>query len=314
MSAAPIRPYRSPAARGAALAALFVVLWATGFPFAKEALLFAGPMAILSLRFGAAAALLLGVSVATRAPWPGWRTGVHAGVVGLLMHGLYLGCVFEAIDRGLPAGVTALVVGLQPLLTACVVGPVLGERVRPLQWAGCALGLGGVALVVAEKLDPGGASGATIGLALVALVGITAGMLYQRRYCASVDLRVGGVIQYGAALVPVLALWLVVERQGVSWSWQFAGSLAWMVVVLSVGTISILWMLVRRGEAVRTASLLYLVPPVAALLTWAWFGETLGPEALAGMGLTALGVALVQRRAAGERRATLRDAVRRAGA
>jgi drug/metabolite transporter (DMT)-like permease len=313
MPAVPIRSHRGPSIQAIGLPALFVVLWATGFPFAKEALLYAGPMAILSIRFAAAATLMLGVSVAGRAAWPGWRIGIHAGVVGLLMHGVYLGCVFEAMDRGLPAGVAALVVGLQPLLTACVVGPVLGERVSPIQWAGCALGLGGVALVVAEKLGPEAASVSSVGIALVALGGITVGMLYQRRYCQAVDLRVGAVIQYGAALVPVLVLALAVERRPLDWSWQLAGSLAWMVVVLSVATITLLWVLVRRREAVRTASLLYLVPPVAALLAWAWFGETLGPAALAGMGLAAAGVALVQRRSS-EERAGAREAVaRRAG-
>jgi drug/metabolite transporter (DMT)-like permease len=252
-------------------------------------------MTILALRFGAAAVLALALTLGGRARWPSRREAPHVVVVGLLMHGCYIGGVFAAIDHGLPAGLSALIVGLQPLLSACVVGLVLRDRVTPLQWLGFVLGLAGVVLVLWTKLTFDRATTGAVLLAALALVAITAGTLYQKRFCAHVDLRSGQVLQYAAAAIAVLVLALAFESMKIDWTASLAGSLAWMVLVLSVGTISLLYWLIRHGAAVKTASLFYLVPPVTALMAWAWFSETLGPAALAGLGVTAVGVALVQR-------------------
>jgi drug/metabolite transporter (DMT)-like permease len=203
--------------------------------------------------------------------------------------------LFAAIDQGLPAGLAALIAGLQPLVSACLVGVLLGDRVTGMQWVGCVLGFAGVVLVLWTKLTFDRATTTAILLAVLALAGITTGTLYQKRFCADVDVRSSQVVQYAAAALAVLLLALAFEDMDVRWTPALVGSLAWMVLVLSIGTISLLLVLIRRGAAVRTASLFYLVPPVTALLAWAWFGETLGPAALAGLAVAAIGVALVQR-------------------
>ena len=222
----------------------------------------------------------------------------HYAVAGLLVHGVYLGGVYVGISLGVEAGVSALVVGLQPLLTAALAGAVLGERVTPRQWAGLGLGLLGVALVLARRLGhgPGGALG---GLACAAaLLGITAGTLYQKRHGAGMDLRTGSVVQFAAAGLATALLALLFEDARVAWTGEFVFALLWLVLVLSLGAVSLLHVLIRRGAAARVASLFFLVPPCTALMAWPLFGETLGPAALIGMALTAAGVALASRAAA----------------
>jgi drug/metabolite transporter (DMT)-like permease len=263
--------------------------------FSKESLKYAEPMTILAIRFGAASVLALVLTLAARAAWPARPEAPHVVVVGLLVHGCYIGGVFAAIDHGLPAGLAALVVGLQPLVSACLVGVLLGERVTPLQWLGCVLGFAGVVLVLWTKLTFDRATTGAILLTVLALLGITAGTLYQKRFCADVDIRSSQVVQYAAAALAVLAFALLFEDMSIRWTAALAASLAWMVLVLSIGTISLFLVLIRHGAAVRTASLFYLVPPVTALMAWAWFDETLGPAGLAGLGVAAIGVALVQR-------------------
>lgn len=279
----------------ASMPGVFVVLWSTGFIGAKLGLPYAEPFTFLSLRFAAVIVFLLLVCVLTRAPWPKlaalWG---HLAISGLLVHGLYLGGVFAAIKTGLPSGVTALVVGLQPLLTALVAGPVLGERVSTRQWSGLALGLAGVALVLSGRLTGlGGMSWSGLGFAAIALAGITAGTLYQKRFCTGMDLRSGAVIQYAAAAVLIVPAAMLLETLRVQWSGSFVFALAWLVLVLSVGAISLLMTLIRLGEAARVASLFYLVPPVTAVMAWGLFDERLGPLGLVGMALAAAGVALV---------------------
>jgi drug/metabolite transporter (DMT)-like permease len=221
----------------------------------------------------------------------------HYAVAGLLVHGVYLGGVFVGISLGVEAGVSALIVGLQPLLTAAFAGVFLGERVTPRQWAGLALGLLGVALVLARKLGqgPGDALG---GLACIAaLFGITAGTLYQKRHCAGMDLRTGSVVQFTAAGLATAPLALLFEGMRVAWSGEFVFALLWLVCVLSIGAVSLLYVLIHRGAAAQVASLFFLVPPCTALIAWPLFGERLGPAALIGIALTAAGVALATRRA-----------------
>lgn len=275
---------------------IFVVLWATGFIAGKAGLPFAPPLTFLSLRFAAVTALMLAVVALVRAPWPrSWTAVAHIAVVGLLMHGAYLGGVFTSLDHGLPAGISALVVGVQPLLTATVVGPLLGERVSARQWLGLALGLAGVAMVLADKLAFDRGTFWAVMLSVLALLGITAGTLYQKRYSAHADLRTGAVIQYAAAGAVMLPLALSLETMHVDWTWRFLAAFVWLSLVLSLGAVSLLYWLIRHGAAAKVASLFYLVPPFAALFAWLLFGETLGPAALAGMAIAAIGVAMVQR-------------------
>jgi drug/metabolite transporter (DMT)-like permease len=276
---------------------LFVLLWSTGFIAGKFGLPYAEPMTFLGWRFAIVVVLMLAASWIVGAPWPGKRKAVHIAVVGLLMHAGYLGGVFSSLHHGLPAGLSALIVGLQPILTATVVGPFLGERVKLCQWLGLALGFGGVILVLAERYGfDGGSYGIEApALAVLALIGITTGSIYQKRYAADANLWTGAVIQYSSALVPMAVLAFLFETREVTWSANFIGAMAWLVLVLSVGTISLLLLLIRRGAVSKVASLFFLVPPVTVLMAWAVFGETLGPLALGGMVLAAIGVAMVQR-------------------
>ena len=278
---------------------LFVALWSTGFIGAKYGLPDAEPLTFLSLRYAIVLVLMGVLAWAMRAPWPRTaREWLHIGVSGVLVHGVYLGGVFIAIGHGLPAGVTAIVVGLQPVLTALGAGLLLGERVRATQWAGLALGFVGVALVVAHKVAASANGGMVLTMltpALVALLAITAGTLYQKRFCPSFDLRTGSVIQF----LPTLALTgiaaMATETMVVHWTPSFAFALGWLVLVLSLGAVTLLNVLIRNGSAVNVASLFYLVPPSTALIAWAIFGETLTGLALLGMVLTVLGVWLARK-------------------
>ncbi|WP_092946650.1 DMT family transporter [Roseateles sp. YR242] len=276
---------------------LFVLLWSTGFIGAKFGLPDAAPLTFLAWRYAAVIVLMGAIVALTRAPWPqasgAWA---HIGVSGLLVHGVYLGGVFTAISHGLPAGLTALVVGLQPVVTALGARAFLGERVLPAQWAGLALGFLGVGLVVAEKTaSVHGQALATMLLpAVVALLGITAGTLYQKRFCPSFDLRTGSVIQFVPCLAVTAVLALATESTAVHWTPAFIFALAWLVLVLSIGAVSLLNLLIRRGSAVNVASLFYLTPPTTALIAWGLFGEKLGGLALVGMGLAAFGVWLAR--------------------
>ena len=274
---------------------LFVFLWSTGFIGAKFGLPFAEPLSFLLTRYGFVIALMTLIALATRAPWPGapvqW---LHIGVSGVLVHAVYLGGVFVAISHGLPAGVTALIVGMQPLLTALGSGWLLSEKVSARQWGGLGLGFVGVVLVVSGKLGDG-ALGPMLIPALVALFGITAGTLYQKRFCASFDLRSGSVIQFvPSALLTAIAVALF-EDYRIEWTGQFAFALGWLVLVLSLGAISLLNLLIRSGSAVNVASLFYLTPPTTALIAFVVFGEKFTLTAAFGMVLAVSGVYLVAR-------------------
>ncbi len=276
---------------------LFVLLWSTGFIGAKFGLPYAQPLTFLSWRFIAVIILMLGLVFIMRAPWPSTRrSAMHIGVTGLLVHGVYLGGVFMAIAHGLPSGIAALVVGLQPLITALAAGVWLGEKVRPAQWAGLALGFVGVALVVLDKVAavPGDALWAMLLPAFVALLGITAGTLYQKRFCPVFDLRTGSVIQYLPCLLLLAPLAYFTESTQVVWSGEFVFALAWLVLVLSLGAVTLLNVMIRNGSAVNVASLFYLTPAMTALIAWAVFGETLSYLALIGMAIAATGVWLAR--------------------
>jgi drug/metabolite transporter (DMT)-like permease len=274
---------------------LFVFLWSTGFVGAKYGLPHAEPLSFLLTRYGLVIALMTAIALATRAPWPERpRDWLHIGVSGVLVHAIYLGGVFVAIKHGLSAGITALVVGMQPLLTGLLSGWLLGERVSARQWGGLALGFIGIALVVSGKLGDG-ALGPMLIPALVALLGITAGTLYQKRFCPSFDLRSGSVIQFvPTAIVTAVAVALF-EDYRIDWNGHFLFALGWLVLVLSIGAISLLNLLIRSGSAVNVASLFYLTPPTTALIAFFVFGENLSLTVAFGMAVAVSGVYLVAR-------------------
>ena len=221
---------------------------------------------------------------------------LHYAVAGLLVHALYLGGVFVGISLGVEDGVSAMIVSVQPLLVAAFAGLALAERVTPRQWAGLALGLLGVVLILARKLGHGLGDVLGVLACVAALLGMTAGTLYQKRHCAGMDLRTGNVVQFGASAAATGLLALALEDvRDVAWTGEFAFALAWLVFVLSLGAISLLYLLIRRGAASRVASLFFLVPPCTALIAWPLFGERLGPVELLGMGLAVAGVALASR-------------------
>lgn len=274
---------------------LFVVLWSTGFIGAKLGLPHADALSFLLVRYILVVSLMTLLALAMRAPWPkDGRQWFHIGVAGLLVHAIYLGGVFVSISKGLPAGVASLVVGIQPLLTAVGAGWLLNETVLKRQWLGLVLGFAGVAMVVSGKLGSGFGLDA-LWPALAALAGITAGTLYQKRFCPSFDWRTGAVAQF---LPTAVATGIVVSLTGsfrVEWAPEFVFALGWLVLVLSLGAVSLLNMLIRRGSAVNLASLFYLVPPCTALIAWLLFDERLAGMALIGMALAVWGVYLARK-------------------
>ncbi|MDP2698825.1 DMT family transporter [Thalassospira sp.] len=274
---------------------VFVFLWSTGFVGAKFGLPYAEPFTFLLIRFLIVIVLMVPVVLMMGARWPkSWREAGHIAVVGALVHGIYLGGIFAAIDTGLPAGLAALIAGLQPVLTASVVGALLGERVTGRQWLGLVFGLAGVAMVLLPKIDAGvGITTGGLALAVFGLFGISAGTIYQKRFCTGMDLRSGTVIQYVAASAVVAIGAFALETRQVDWTTDFVLVMAWLVLVLSIGAIMLLMALIRQGEATRVASMFYLVPPTAAMFAWLLFDEQLGVLGFAGFGIAALGVAMV---------------------
>ncbi|HEX4884866.1 MAG TPA: EamA family transporter [Casimicrobiaceae bacterium] len=279
----------------AAFPTLFVLLWSTGFIAAKYGLPYAPPLTFLLYRFALVAALMTVVVAATGAPWPSSRREVgNVVLVAWLVHGVYLGGVFVALSRGMPAGTAAMLVGLQPIATVFLARVWLGERIVPRQWAGLVLGLAGLWLVVRHKVRLDADPWALLATAC-ALAGISVGTLWQKRHASHVDLRTGAVIQFAACAALYLPLALAFESPStVVWAPPFVFALGWSVIVLSVGAISLLYWLLRHGAAAGVASLFYLVPPVTALMAFALFDERLDALALGGMAVIVVAVALAR--------------------
>jgi drug/metabolite transporter (DMT)-like permease len=286
---------------GAVFAApgVFVVLWASGFVGAKLGLGYAEPLTFLSLRMGAAVALLAVILALTRPKWPDGAGVFHSAVTGLMVHGLYLGGVFVAIENGLSAGLAALIVSLQPVITSTIANRFLGERVVPRQWLGLALGLLGVYLVLYEKTATAQATPLAFIAVSVALLGITVGTLYQKRFGGALDWRPALAVQYAAAGLLFALGAFAFETREVQWTPQFIFALGYLVLVLSFGAIWLFYFLIRRAAATRVVSLFYLTPPMTALMAWALFGERLPALALVGMAVCVAGVFLVNWRAGG---------------
>jgi drug/metabolite transporter (DMT)-like permease len=270
------------------------VIWASGFVVAKYAAPYAEPLSFLVVRYVGVVLLMLVLAVVARAAWPRGRQVLHIAVAGIGIQAGYLGGVWAAVAAGMPAGVAALVVNLQPVLTAAIAG-LLGERLGRLQVVGLVLGFLGVTLVVSHRLTTEGLSPLTLGLTIMALLAITLGTLYQKRFCPEFDLRTGQVVQFAASIVVTLPFALAFESFRFDWTPQLVGALAWSVLVLTGGGISLLFLMLRRGAAAQVTNYFYLVPGITALMAWAMFGETLGLVAIAGMVVAVLGVALATR-------------------
>jgi drug/metabolite transporter (DMT)-like permease len=276
--------------------AIFVVLWSTGFVATKYVLHNAEPLTYLSIRMAVVVGLMAVIVAIARPPWPDRKGIGHSIVAGLLVHGFYLGGTAVAIAHSIPAGLSALIPGLQPILTSTLANRWLGERLTPLQWTGLLLGLAGVVLILHGRPMSGDAGWGWLASG-VSLVSITLGTLYQKRFCDRIDWRAGNLAQYVAvAILFGAAAWLF-ESNVVQWTAEFVLALVWLAVVLSIGSIGLLYWLIRRSAATSVASLFYLVPTVTAVMAYVLFGERLDTVAIVGMVACAVAVFLVNRRA-----------------
>ncbi|MBC8118717.1 MAG: DMT family transporter [Burkholderiaceae bacterium] len=289
-----LRPQR-PSPWIAAAPWAFVLLWSTGFIVAKYAAPHAPPLTFLLYRFAGVVLILLPLVMVTQAPWPRTaRTWLDVAIVGVLLQATYLAGVWMAIALGMPAGISALLVGAQPLLTALFAFTV-GERATRLQWIGLIVGFAGIALVLSDRLTLAGVGSLALTLNLLALVGITAGTLYQKKHATEVDLRTASVIQFAASFLVLLPFALATESPLVDYTLEFWVALGWSIIALSLIAISLLLVMIRRGRATDVASLMYLTPPTTAVLAFLLFDEVLGNLAWAGVFVTMSGVALVLR-------------------
>lgn len=277
--------------------ALFVFIWATGYIVAKYAAPHAEALTFLLWRYAGVVVLMAGLALATRAVWPSPREALHLAIAGIGIQAIYLGGVWVAIKHGMPAGISALIVNVQPVLTAAL-GFWVHEKVSPRQWLGVLLGLGGVVLVVWHKLNFAGLTGATVAMCLAALVGMTLGTLYQKRHVPRFDLRTGQVVQFVAAIVATLPLAYATESFQITWNAPLIAAMLWSIVVLTGGGISLMFLMLRHGKATTVTSYMYLVPLVTAAMAWLLFDETLAMTAMVGMAVTLLGVYLVVKRSA----------------
>jgi drug/metabolite transporter (DMT)-like permease len=276
------------------LAWYFVLVWGTGYIATKAGIQYAAPFTFLTLRFILGLALLMPYVLWVRPRWPQGRVEwFHVSVAGLLMHGVNLGGSHYAQYLGMSAGIAALILATQPLLTAMFASGAMGERPGRRQWAGIALGLAGVTLVVWHKIDIRAVSPASLLAVGIALAGITVSTLYQRHYCPQADLRSASVVQFGVTLAAMAPLAWAVEGFVVDWTWQLLASLAFLVVFASILAVSALHTLMRRGESTRVSSILYLPPIIAVLLEWAVFGVVPTALSVTGIAVTCAGVALV---------------------
>ena len=284
--------------------AVFVLIWSTGFIVAKFGLPYAPPLTFLVIRYLLSMLCFLLWIALSRAAWPrGARQWAHLGVTGIFMHAGYLGGVWVAVKSGMGSGLVALIVGLQPVLTALWVSaahsPAMAKNapgsVTPRQWLGLVLGLAGLLLVVARKFGTGSeVTALTLGCSVFALLSITAGTLYQKRFVQPCDVRTANTIQLLAAFLVTFPL-IFLEHEAIVWNHYFLGAMAWSVLALTLGGSSLLYLLIQRGAATAVTSLLYLVPPTTAMMAWVLFDEPITVVTVAGTALTALGVSLVVR-------------------
>lgn len=272
---------------------VFVFIWSTGFIVARYGMPHAPPMAFLTVRYALSIVCFWIWIKMARVAWPqAGKQWVHLAITGVLMHGGYLGGVWTAVKAGMGSGLVALIVGLQPVLTAIWISGT-GGQVSRKQWLGLTLGFAGLALVVSRKFGQGGeADMFNLTMGVLALLSITTGTLYQKRFVSACDVRSANAVQLIAALAVTLPLTFL-ETESIQWNSELVSALAWSVLALTLGGSSLLYMLIQRGAATSVTSLLYLVPPTTALMAWILFAEPITWVTLLGTGLTALGVSLV---------------------
>ena len=276
------------------IAPIFVFLWSTGFIIARYSMPYAEPMTVIFIRFGSVVLGMLPVVMIWKAPWPNRSQIIHIAIAGALLQAGYVGGVWAAVKEGMSAGLTALIVGLQPILTAWFAAWI-AEKVTPKQWLGLILGLLGVGLVVWAKLSLTGMSHLSLVFIVIALLSITLGTLYQKKYCAQFDLRTGSVIQFAASALICLPLMFLFETREIIWAPELILSLIWAVLALSIGAISLLFVMIRNGEATRVTSLMYLTPPTTAIMAWILFNEPITWTIILGIAITMSAVILVNR-------------------
>src|SRR5262252_8953653 len=279
----------------ATVPALFVLLWSTGFIGARYGLPHIEPLTFLAVRMVFVVVIIAATALTGGARWPSANEVGHSLVAGSLVHGVCLGGVFTAISQGVPAGISALIPGLQPIVTSTLANRFVGEKVTRLQWVGLVLGLVGVLLVLHDRSIA--LAGSAIGwiASFLSLIGITLGTLYQKRYCGDIDWRTGNLIQYtGAGILFTLGAFAFETRE-VHWSGELIFAMAWLVLVLSIAAVGLMYWLIRRSAASGFASLFYLAPAATALFAYILFGERLDSISILGMAICASGVALVNR-------------------
>ena len=283
-----------------AMPVLFVLIWSTGFIVARYGMPHAPPLKFLVLRYFFSIACFLPWILLSRVKWPASASQwAHLGFTGVLMHACYLGGVWAAVKAGMGSGLSALIVGLQPVLTALWLSST-GGRVSTRQWSGLVLGFAGLVLVVSRKFGQGGEPNwANVSMAAGALFAITLGTLYQKRFVKPCDVRSANTVQLMAALLVTLPL-AMMETESVRWNAEMLGAMAWSVLALTLGGSSLLYLLIQRGAAASVTSLMYLVPPVTAFIAWLLFAEPINAVTVVGTAMTVLGVALVVRPAAAQ--------------
>ena len=274
---------------------VFILAWSSGFPITRWGLEYAEPFTILWIRSAAVVAVVGVYTLAIRVPWPGGKELAHIAVVGVTLQCLYLGSMFMALENNVSQGVAALIAGMQPLLTAAVVGIALGEQINRIQWIGFALGFFGLFVVLSERLGIGAATTTGFIFSAVTPLLITAASLYQKRFCANSDLRIVMIVQQTAAGICNFFIAMAIETGEIDWSLDIVFVWAWLVFVLTIGATNLYYLMLRYGKAARVSSLFYLTPPTTMLLGWITYGETMGFAALIGCVLSVTGVFLVTR-------------------
>ena len=271
---------------------IFIIIWSSGFIVSRLGMPFSEPMTFLFLRFSGVCVLMLPIILWKKIPWPSPQQILYIAVAGSLLQFGYLAGVWISVRAGMPAGLSALIVGLQPILTA-LLAYFVAEKINSRQWLGLFLGLIGVVLVLSAKLNTHGVTMSNILWNVFALISITAGTIYQKKYCPSFDLRIGSFIQFmTSAFISGLAA-IAFETRVVQWSNEMIGALVWSIFFISIGAISLLFVLIRRGNATKVSSIMYLTPPTTAVLAWIFFKEPLTPIIVIGTIVTSLGVLLV---------------------
>ncbi len=277
---------------------VFLILWSAGFAVAKIAVTHAAPLTVLALRYGLVLVLLIPVALVMRPRFPDARGALDVAIVGFLIQVVYFGLCYVAFKSGVSAGAVAIVVCLQPILVALVAPRLVGERISPKGWLGLGLGLLGAALAIAGRSAIAAENAFGVGLTFLALLGITAGTLWEKRFGVSHHPVAANLIQYAVGAAFCIPAALLSEDTTISWSPEFLWAMAYLVLGNSLLAMSLLLAMIRAGEVARVSSLFYLVPALSALCAWPMLGEEMPPLAWAGMALAGLGVALVSRKPA----------------